>query len=159
MKYADLFKEGMSVEEFNEAIERVVQSETDRVRTDYSRQIKELEEKIPQEKSPIEIELDERLKVIEKKEREYRLIEKLEEKQLPRGLSKYLAVGDDEIESIGDELGKILSNIITDNSYKPMGHKKTESVVTKEQFKQMGYSQREKFAEEHPELYQQYSSN
>lgn len=157
MKYADLFKEGMTAEEFSQAIEKTVQSETDKVRTEYSKQIKELEGKLPKEKSQSEIELEERIKAVEKKEREFKLIEKLEEKQLPKGLSKYIAVGDDELDSIGDELGKILSSIISDNSYKPSGHKKTETVTTKEQFKQMGYTQREKFATEHPELFEQYT--
>ncbi len=157
MKYAELFKEGMTVEEFNQAIEKTVQSETDKVRTDYTKQIKDLEVKLPKEKSQSEIELEERIKNVEKKEREFKLIEKLEEKKLPKGLSKFIAVGDDELESIGDELGKILSSIISDNSFKPTGHKKTETVITKEQFKQYGYTQREKFATEHPELFEQYT--
>ncbi|MDW7662710.1 MAG: hypothetical protein SCL54_14980 [Bacillota bacterium] len=157
MKYAELFKEGMTVEEFNQAIEKTVQSESDRVRTEYTKQIKELEGKLPVEKSQTEIELEERIKKVEKKEREFKLIEKLEEKKLPKGLSKFIAVGDDELESIGDELGKILSGIITDNSFKPTGHKKTENVTTKEQFKQMGYTQREKFATDNPELFEQYT--
>lgn len=159
MKYAELFKEGMTVEEFNLIIEKSVQSEADRVRTDYSKQIKELETKVPKTKTQEEIDLEERIKSVEKKEREFKLIEKLEEKQLPKQLSKFIAVGDDELDSIGDELGAILSNIITNNSFKPTGHRKTETTVTREEFKKYNYTQRVDFSEKHPELYKQYTEN
>ena len=45
-----------------EMVKKLIQSETDRVRTEYSKQIKELEQYKPKEKSQAEIDLENRLK-------------------------------------------------------------------------------------------------
>lgn len=157
MKFQDLFKEGMTVEEFNEVVEKVVQSETDRVRTEYSTKIKEIETKIPQDKTEEEIALEQRIKAVEEKEKQYKLIDILEQKKLPRELSKYLSVNEEQFDTFGDELASVLGNLTKDNTFTPSNHRKTETVVTKDKFKTMSYMEREKFSNDHPELYQEYT--
>jgi hypothetical protein len=172
------FKEGMTLEEYNADIAEVtnkakeglfseedvtkrIQSETDKVRTDlHTKKIKPLEEELlkykPKDKSEAEKELERRLaeletkqKEIDNKEKSMKVQELLTNANMPKDLSKYLSLGDDTETSI-----KEVVNILTQHlSYKPTNHKKTDN-VTKEQFSKMGYKEREKLAEENPELYE-----
>ncbi|WP_373845618.1 DUF4355 domain-containing protein, partial [Clostridium sp.] len=93
-----------------EEVLRKLQSETDRVRTEYTKKIKDMENKIkeltPVEKTPEQIELEQRIKALEdkekeisKKELELKVSETLENNGLPKQLSKYLNLGTDDVES------------------------------------------------------------
>jgi hypothetical protein len=114
------WKENMSKEEFEQAIAQAreglfgeeelnkrVQSETDKVRTQYVKQIKDLEGKLPVEKSEQEL-------ALEVKERELKQLEKsltvksvLQKNNLPENLAKYLDFEDaNEFES---ELSEIIN--------------------------------------------------
>lgn len=146
-----------------EQIKKVIQSETDSVRTQYSKRVKELEQEVtqykPKEKTPQEIELEQRIKVLEdrekaiqQQEKQVQLQGKLKEKGLDSQLYKFLNVGDDA-DNFLDEFAQVINKQLLDGSYKPHAHKDNKDVVTKEQFSQMGYMERVKLQETNPSLY------
>lgn len=158
----------MNLEELNltpeqlEVVNKTIQSETDKVRTDYSTKLKEvkgeLEKFKPAEKSDVEIALEQKQKELELKEKElankeksYTVKQKLSEKGLPSELAKYISIGDD-IDATIEELGGTLNNYFLNGTYKPSNHTKNEG-ITKEQFKKMGYAERTKLLDTNPELY------
>ena len=163
----------MNLEELNltpeqlEVVNKTIQSETDKVRTDYSTKLKEvkgeLEKFKPAEKSDVEIALEQKQKELELKERElankelsYTVKEKLSAKGLPSELAKYINVGDD-VDTTIEKLGDTLNNYFLNGAYKPSNHNKNEG-ITKKQFKKMGYLERTKLLETQPELYKALSN-
>ncbi len=148
MDYKDLFIEGMTVEQFNEIAEKISQSSSDKVRTEYSSKIKELENQVPKQKTDAEKDFEERLKALESEENEYKLMDALSENGLPTELSKYVK----GIEGM-DEFKEVIQKFVLDGSFQPTKHKSTETTVTKEAFSKMGYSERAKLAESQPEVY------
>ena len=158
----ELSELGLSEEQV-ELVKKYAQGCEDRVRTDYSKKLKDANEELakykPTEKSETEKTLESRLKALEDKEKELAnkeksltVASKLKEKGLPEELASYLNLGDDidkSIESVGATLGTYFLN----NGNKPNNHTKQQS-VTKEQFKNMGYGERAKLASENPTLYQ-----
>lgn len=156
MKLEEL--QGFSEEQM-EQIKKVVQGETDRVRTEYSQKIKDLEQYKPIEKTPQEIALEERLKALEDKEkaiaeqeRQAQLQSKLQEKGLDTQLYKYLNVGEDT-DTFINEFAEVMNKTLLSGSYKPSTHKSNKDVITKEQFSTMGYMERAKLQETNPTLY------
>lgn len=144
-------------------IQKYVQSETDKVRTDYSQKLKtandELAKYKPKEKSDAEKALEDRITALENREKELENKEKamsvaakLKEKELPEGLAKYLSVGDDMDKTI-DEVGALFGNYFLDGSNKPGNHK-TNKGITKEDFQKMSYGERAKLYQDNPTLYQ-----
>lgn len=144
-------------------VQKYVQSETDKVRTDYSQKLKtandELSKLKPAEKSDIEKALEAQIALIEKKESELAakekamaISEKLKEKNLPSELSKFLNVEDDKLDSAVDEVAKMLGGYFLDNTNKPSNHN-TNRGLTKTEFKKMDYGQRAKLYSENPQLY------
>lgn len=142
------------------AVQKYAQSEADKVRTNYSKQLKDTQDELnkykPKEKTDEEKSIEARLKALEdreaelnKKERQVQVKGKLEELGLPTGLADYLNFKDDEdIEKVGGELAKYF----LENGNKPTNHAKSQP-VTKEQFKKMSYVQRAQLYNENPELY------
>ncbi|WP_243187045.1 capsid assembly scaffolding protein Gp46 family protein [Clostridium muellerianum] len=156
-------EEGMTQEEWLKKL----QSETDKVRTEYSKQIKELknqiEELTPKTKSPEEVEMEKRIKALEDKEKEVQAKEKLlnvtnklQEQGLPSQLAKYLS-GVEDVETEINSLKEIFNNGKLDNSYKPNNHKITKDVITKEQFTKMSYMERMNLFQSNEELYNKLS--
>ena len=158
----------MNIEELNLSeeqlalVQKYVQSETDKVRTDYSQKLKtatdELAQYKPKEKSDAEKALEERITALENREKELAnkekamtIANKLKEKELPEGLAKYLSVGDDMDKTI-DEVGALFGNYFLSGSNKPGTHQ-TNKGVTKEEFKKMSYYERAKLYQENPTLY------
>lgn len=144
-------------------IQKLIQSETDKVRTKYSQELKTANEELskykPAEKSESEKALEERIAKLEAKEREIAnrekammIANKLKEKELPVDLAKYLSVGDD-VDTTIDELGTMFGNYFLNGSNKPSNHN-TNKGITKEDFKKMSYSERAKLYSENPTLYQ-----
>ncbi|MDA3731433.1 hypothetical protein PBV87_08080 [Niameybacter massiliensis] len=147
-------------EEQLEMVKKLLQSETDRIRTEYSTKIKDLEQYKPKEKSQAEIDLENRLKVLEDKEREIankerqsRLHAKLGEKGLSAELSKYLRFDDENFDTQVEEFASVMNKTLLDSSYKPSNHKSNKDAITKEQFSGMGYMERAKLQETNPTLY------
>ena len=135
-----------------EEVDKLVQSEGDKIRTDYTKQIKELQGKLPEEKDEKEVDLAKRMEALEQKEKMMDLKEQLQGKGLDQNLSQYIKA-DSDIEKL-TELLKVQQN----SSYVPNNHKSAESGLTKEQFQNMGYSERAKIYTENPELYKKLSS-
>lgn len=156
------FEELGLTEEQIEVVSKAIQSEGDKVRTKYSKELNELKSELnkykPVEKTDAEKELEQRQKELEQKERElankeksYLIKDKLAEKGLPSELAKFINVNDD-VETTIEELGGTLNNYFLKNNHIPSNHNKSEG-ITKEQFKRMSYVERAKLFETNPELY------
>ena len=150
---------GLTAEQL-EAVQKFAQSEADKVRTSYSKQLKDANDELnkykPKEKTEDEKNLEARIKALEdreaeisKKERQVQVKDKLEELGLPTGLADYLNFKDDEdIEKVGSQLAQYF----LENGNKPTNHAKSQP-VTKDQFRKMSYVQRAQLFNENPELY------
>ena len=143
-------------------VSKYVQSETDKVRFDYSAKLKTANEELakykPKEKSDEEKALEERISALENREKELAskekamtIANKLKEKELPEGLAQYLSVGDDMDKTI-DEVGALFGNYFLEGSNKPSNHT-TNKGITKKDFQKMGYMERTKLFQENPTLY------
>lgn len=147
-------------------VQKYVQSETDKVRTKYSQELKtandELAKYKPIEKSETEKALEQRLKALEDreaelnaKERSQNIVSKLREKGLPVELAQFITIGeniDEDVEKVGTALGNYFLNA----NFKPESHASNKG-ITKEQFKTMSYMERTKLYKENPELYKMLS--
>lgn len=143
-------------------VQKYVQSETDKVRTDYSKKLKTANEELakykPVELSESEKALEQRLKVLEDreaelnaKERSQNIASKLKEKGLPVELAQFISVGeniDEDVEKVGAALGNYFLNA----NFRPESHASNKG-ITKEQFSKMSYMERTKLYKENPELY------
>jgi hypothetical protein len=155
----DIKELGLTDEQL-EAVQKYAQSEADKVRTNYSKQLKDANDELnkykPKEKTEEEKTIEARLKALEdreleisKKERQVQVKGKLEELGLPVGLADYLNFKDEaDIEKVGGEL----ATFFLENGSKPTNHSKSQP-VTREQFKKMSYVQRAQLYNENPELY------
>lgn len=143
-------------------VQKYVQSHEDRIRTDYSKRLKDANDELakykPVEKSDAEKALEDRISALEAKEKELAnkekamtIANKLKEKELPEGLAQYLSVGDDVDKAI-DEVGALFGNYFLNGSNKPSNHN-TNKGITKKDFQKMSYMERTKLFQENPTLY------
>lgn len=158
--------EGLTPEQI-EQVTKLVQSETDKVRTDYSTKLRtandELAKYKPTPKSESEIALDERLSALELKEKEIAnkeramtIADKLKAKGLPSELGEYLNIGDDIDDAI-EKVGATIGNYFLENGNRPTNHN-TNKGITKSDFKNMSYGERAKLFQENTELYKALSN-
>lgn len=144
-------------------VQKILQSHEDRIRTDYSKKLKDAETELakykPQEKSESEKKLEERIAALEAKEQELAnkeramtIAEKLKSKDLPEDLAKFLNVTDDVDSSI-EEVAKMFGGHFLDKTNKPTNHT-TNRGITKTDFKKMSYAERAKIFQENPQLYE-----
>lgn len=163
----------MNIEDINgltdeqiELVNKLVQSESDKVRTDYSAKLKavtqELNQYKPKTKTETEIALEERVKAIEEREKELsakeranQISEKLKAKGIPGELSKYLNVGDD-IEGDIEKVGAALGSYFLRQGDKPTNHT-TNKGLTREDFARMSYAERVRLFKEDNDLYKMLS--
>lgn len=154
-------KEGLFDED---TVNKKVQSETDKIRTEYSKTVKSLQDELaklkPVEKSDAEKQLEIKLKELSDKETSILAKEKslliqsaLSANGLPGELSKYL--NGEDVEAMTKDVVDIFNNHIVANGFKPSGHKNTEH--TGKNFKDMTYSERESLYTTNPTLYDQLS--
>lgn len=148
-----------------EEVNKIKQSAEDRIRTEYSKKIKALEEELkglkPKEKSPEQLELEKRLAVLEnrekelqKKELELQVSKTLENNGLPSQLAKYLnTTGVEDVESYLGEIKEVLNKHLVDNSFKPKDHNSNQNSITKEQFKKMSLIQKQELYKNNEALY------
>ena len=94
----------------DEQLQKLIQSETDKVRTNYSKQVKDLEDKIT--------EYEEKAKEYEQKERYFKTVDVLEKNDIPSQLAKYINVDVDNEEEV-EELKKVFESNKVDTGYKP----------------------------------------
>ena len=143
-------------------VQKLLQSHEDRIRTDYSKRLKDANDELakykPVEKSDAEKALEERITALENKEKELAskekamtIANKLKEKGIPTELAQYLSVGDNVDETV-EKVGALFGNYFLDATAKPTNHQ-THKGITREDFKRMGYAERAKLYSENPELY------
>lgn len=140
--------------------EKTIQSETDKVRTKYSKQVKELEAKIKEleskeekvpEKSEKEIELEAREKALLARENAIAINQALTSKGMKTELAKYLKEGVD-VDQLSNVIDSMVSERMTAQGYVPSSHK-TGKGMTKEEFFKMDMDKQEKFFRENPESF------
>lgn len=129
-------------------LEKLIQSETDKVRTDYSQKLKlandELESLRPKEKSDVEIELEQLKEELNKAKFE----KSLKEIGVDDGLSKYLKSDIDL-----DEFGTYYKGFAQERKDYVAKKHMNNCGITKEQFRAMNISEKTKLYQENPELY------
>lgn len=138
-----------------EELNKRIQSAEDKLRTKYSKQIKDLEKQIadskPVEKSEAEKDYEERLAKLEEREKAIALNDALTAKGIDKSIAQYLR---DDVNV--DELSSFLDSFVTSrnkqNSFVPTGHKSGET-MTKEEFKRLSMDAKERLFAESPELY------
>ncbi|MGU9539327.1 hypothetical protein ACQX0N_10150 [Clostridium tepidum] len=146
-----------------EEVNKLKQSAEDRVRTEYSKKLKQMEEELkeltPVEKTQAELDMENRIKALEDKEKEVQAKErllnvtnKLQEQGLPSQLSKYL-VGVEDVETEINSLKEIFNNSALNNSFKPQKHTNSKEKISKEDFNKMTLLERQKLYETNQELY------
>lgn len=142
--------------------DKSIQSAQDKVRGKYSKEIRELKEKIkeltPVEKSESEIELEKRIAALEESERNLAKQKKrldIQETLTSRGLDKNLVeyLKDDvDLDAFSGVIDSLIKGKIKSDGYKPSDHSSDDS-VTLEEFAKMTYSQKVAVKEKYPELY------
>ena len=148
-------------------VTKYLQSETDKVRTKYSSDLKLANEELakykPKDKSESELALEDRIAKLEAREKEIAskekamtIASKLKEKGLPSELAQFITVGDDVDKTI-ETVGATLGNYFLNNGSKPTSHT-TNKGLTKEDFKKMSYSERAKLFQENEPLYKALSN-
>lgn len=164
-KAKEAFKDYVSKDE----IEKLTQSASDKIRTEYSKKLKDANDELnkykPKDKSPEQVEMEKRLKVLEDKEKEVaqkekvmNISSKLESQGLPTQLAKYLSgVENDKVETEIGSLKEIFNNAQIQNGFKPDSHKSKEDSITKEQFQKMGLMDRMNLFQTNNELYEKLS--
>lgn len=126
-------------------VQGLLQSETDKVRTDYSRRLKAVEQERdalkPAEKPPAELDLEKRTAELSRRERAFACRE--------AGIDPAFA---DLLRDDAD-LSKLPELLKVDTGYKPGGHKTNGSGMTKEAFAALPYSKQAQLFQENPDLY------
>ncbi|MFT5872846.1 MAG: hypothetical protein ACI8WT_001784 [Clostridium sp.] len=157
------YKDFMSKEDAT----KFTQSESDKLRTTYSKQIKEFEDKIkvlsPIVKSESELAMETRMLALEEKEKSVASKEKLmntsdllKAQGLPTELAKYL-VKAENVETEITSLKLLFDSNKLDNTYVPNAHKNNNDSMTKAQFKALNYTDRTKLYSSNAELYNKLS--
>lgn len=164
-KAKEAFRDYISKED----LDKQIQSSNDKIRTEYSKKLKDANDELnkykPKDKSPAEIEMEKRLKILEDKEKEVakkekvmNISSKLESQGLPIQLAKYLSgVEDDKVETEIGSLKEIFNTAKINSGFKPDNHKSKEDSITKEQFQKMGLMDRMNLFKTNQELYEKLS--
>ncbi len=144
-------------------LDKKIQSETDKVRTKYSEQIKELEAKVkeltPVQKSEAELDYEKRLAALEAREKAVALDDSLKANGISKEMAKYLK-DDVDVSALAETLKSIVGaevdKHLTEEGFVPTGHK-SGNPLTKEDFKKMNMSEKERLYAENPDLYKSLS--
>lgn len=143
-----------------EDFDKKVQSESDKIRTHYSKEIKKLEDKIkelsPVEKSEAEKALDDRLAQLEAKQKEVEdkehfltLQTSLQAKNLDKALADYVKA-DIDVNAFETAITAIVNDRVKGAGYIPTSHQ-SNAGMTSDKWKNLSYSERVKFQEQNPE--------
>lgn len=139
--------------------DKKIQGEADRVRTEYSKKIKELEAKVkeltPPQKTEAEIDFENRLANLEAKEKRIALLDSLTANGISHDFADYFK-NDADIETFSKIYKSVIANEVQKkiqaNGYVPENHKSGAN-LTKEDFAKMNMAQKEQLFTENPELY------
>lgn len=133
------------IEKLNGVANKAIQSETDKVRTEYSKKVKELEQYKPKDKSAEQIELEQ----LKSELANTKFQKSLNDIGVSDDLGKYLK-SDIDI----DEFKKFYEGFNQSKDYVAKNHAK-DTGMTKEQFKALSYAEKAKLYTENPSLYAQ----
>lgn len=144
-------------------LNKKLQSESDKVRTQYSKKVKELEAKIkeltPVEKSETELDLERRLSEIEAREAKMNFLDSLKENDISSEFADYLK-SDSDLSKFAEVYKQAVSDAVTkkikESGFTPKSHKSGET-LTKEEFRKMTYEEKSQLFVENPELYKSLS--
>ena len=129
---------------------KAIQSAEDKLRTSYSAKIKELESKLPHEKTDAEKDYEQRLAALEQKEKKIALQESLASNKLDNSFADYLK-DDVDIDKFGTVIDNLVNTRLAQTGFRPSGH--TDNVgISKEQWAKMSYSEKQEFYNSNPEL-------
>ena len=138
-----------------EELDKRIQSAEDKLRTKYSKQIKDLEKQIkdakPVEKSEQEKDYETRLAALEAREKAQTLNEALDAKGIDRAMAKFLNA-DVNVDDLATAIDALVTNRNKKNSYVPQGHKSTET-MTKKEFNKLSDAQKKALYQDNPEVY------
>ena len=131
-----------------EAANKSIQSETDKVRTEYSKKVKELEQYKPKEKSAEQIELEQ----LKSELANTKFQKSLNDIGVSNDMAKYLKsdIDLDEFKTFYEGFNKTNQDYVAKNHAKDTG-------MSKEQFKALSYGEKAKLYTENPTLYAQLS--
>ena len=129
-------------------ITKLIQGETDAIRTEYSTKLKDLEKYKPKEKTDEQIELEKAKQELA----QFKFEKTVKDKGLNTDFSKYLK-SDADLEAF-----KTLIGSKQEKEYVPSTHA-TDAGLTKDKFKSMSYAEKSKLYTENPALYQQMTTN
>lgn len=138
-----------------EDIAKLIQAETDKVRTEYSKKLKEKEDNSKTYEDKLK-ELEQKEKEISNKEKLLNISNTLEEKGLPKQLAKYLQ-GVEDLDTSILEIQGIFNSKQIDNSFKPTNHQSTKDTISKADFMKMSYADRVNLFKSNEELYKRLS--
>ena len=136
----------MTKDEYSKAI----QSAEDKLRTSYSKQIKELQAKIPHEKADEEKDYEDRLSKLEAKEKRLNLIDSLTTKNIDKSFADYLK-DDVDVEKFGTAIDNLVNAKLSESGFKPSGHS-NNTEISKDKWQKMNYHEKQDFYEKNPEL-------
>lgn len=144
-------------------VNRKIQSAEDKLRTSYSKQIKDLQEQIkklsPVEKSESEIAIENRLAELEKAQEEVNaqkaflsLQDTLQSKGIDKALATYLKA-DVDVDAFVTAFNASMKEVTKTTGYVPDSHKAGDK-ITAEEFKNWSYDQKAELYTKNPTLYQ-----
>lgn len=148
--------------------DRAIQSAEDKIRGHYSKEIKDLKDKIkeltPVEKSQAEIDLENRIAALEESERivasqkkRLEFQENLTNKGLDKSLVDFLKE-DTDIDALVSVVDGIVKSRMKSTGYVPSEHS-SDDKITPEEFNKMSYSQKLNVMQSQPELYKRLMAN
>ena len=154
--------EGATATFTQEDVDKRVQSECDKLRTSYSKQIKNLEDKIkeltPVELSDTEKELNRRIEELEKPQKEVEsqkaflsLQDTLQSKGIDKALATYLKA-DVDVDAFVTAFNSAMKEVTKDSGYVPDSHNAGDK-ITAEDWGKMKYSEKVDIMNKSPELY------
>lgn len=132
-------------------VNSILQSEGDKIRTKYSKEINDLKAKLPKEKTEEELAYEKEKADFKREKAQFELSKQLSDKGLNSELSKYLNTdGVEDLETYITDLNKLLGG----KDFVPnRGHNGATGNITKEQFSKMNYMERQKLYTENKDLY------
>ena len=143
--------------------DKAIQSAEDKIRGHYSKEIKDLKDKIkeltPVEKSQAEIDLENRIAALEESERivatqkkRLEFQEILTNKGLDKGLVDFL-IDDADVDALVSVVEGIVKSRMKSTGYVPTSHD-SDDLVSQEEFNKMSYDKRVELYKKNPTLYE-----
>ena len=134
-------------------VQSILQSEGDKIRTKYTKEIEGLKAKLPVEKDAETLKYEKEKADFMKEKQQYELSKKLSDKGLSSELSKFInCEGVDDLETYLDEIvnvvGKQAKGFIPNKS-----NQNTKGNISKEDFQKMNYMERTNLYNTNQELF------